>query len=541
MAVPKKEFPIISKPKIVVFSGPAATISNSPPLVTSNKARLAGERILPGRFEHLVPQTLYEPVTVKIKKFSAHPLEEDAAEVYHNNGKDYYEVTLKPEDGPYPLPYMARRKDGSVKGVPFEASDLFDAALNYGGRQGFYPDASRIFMDIDRTIPGRTPNGEGSVLDRKAEYVFVRVLPPGGYKKKGEVSGIDYFPYSFTPTAKTTRYSDLARVANKVQTTLDAGGYEGAIWLEGTVSTEETLYWLSLLIDTDAPIVGSASQGPHGVLGNDGDKNIVDSVDYILSGRGRQLGAVAILDQVIYAAREVQKGDDRPGGFKATGGHGGILGSVKGGNVTIWYGPKYKHTSSSDVNLSRLPESVQFIEKSGDTSMTSIKIKNPDGTLKGETIPRVHIFKNGFYSQKDETENPDQEVDVFAKIDQAIAEQKSPDEREPKLHGFVFEGTTPYARGAKSVLKALDIGAYSGIPVVRVARGDPSGRVATNWEDLTIEGSNLTATKARLLLAASMLKLGRLPKANDPRHPTAAERHAVVEKIRAFQEIFETH
>ena len=148
----------MAKPRIAVFSGPNATISNSPALVTSNKGRLPGEPMLEGRFDHLVGQLLYEPVTVRIKKFSAHPLEEDARELYHDDGRDYYEVELRPEDGPYLLPYMARRK-GGPSGVPFEAGDLSDAGMNYGGRQFFYPDASRIFADIDRTISGRGREG----------------------------------------------------------------------------------------------------------------------------------------------------------------------------------------------------------------------------------------------------------------------------------------------------------------------------------------------------------------------------------------------
>ena len=61
------------KPRIAVFSGPRATIANTPPLVTSNKGRAAGERQLEGRFDHLVPQRLHEPVRVRIEKFSAHP------------------------------------------------------------------------------------------------------------------------------------------------------------------------------------------------------------------------------------------------------------------------------------------------------------------------------------------------------------------------------------------------------------------------------------------------------------------------------------
>ena len=61
------------KPKIAVFSGPRATVTNSPPLVTSNKARLPGEPLLPGRFDHLVGQLLHEPVTVRIQEVHGAP------------------------------------------------------------------------------------------------------------------------------------------------------------------------------------------------------------------------------------------------------------------------------------------------------------------------------------------------------------------------------------------------------------------------------------------------------------------------------------
>jgi len=212
------------KPRIAIFSGPNATIANSPPLVTSNKARLPNERRIPGRYDHLVPQILYEPVTVKIKKFSAHPLEADSAEVYHDDGKDYYEATLTPDDGPYLLPYMAKRKaDGSENGIPFEGADLENPAIRFGGRQGFYPDASRIFLDIDRTISGRSMTGEGSILDRKAEYDFIRALPPGGYTKSGEIAGRDYFPYEPHALNKSPRVRDLVRSVNSVQTASCSG------------------------------------------------------------------------------------------------------------------------------------------------------------------------------------------------------------------------------------------------------------------------------------------------------------------------------
>ena len=530
----------MAKPRIAIFSGPRSTIANTPTLVTSKKGRLPRDRTLPGRSDHLVPQVLYEPVRVKIRKFSAHPLEEDARAVYHDDGKEYYEVELQPEDGPYLLPYMARRADGSPNGVPFEDDDLLNAALNYGGRQFFYPDASRIFTEIDRTISGRDEHGEGSILDRRADYDFIRVMPPAGYTQRGEVSGVDYFPYKPFPLAKSLRYQDLARVINAVQSTLASGNYVGGIWLQATPTIEETLYWLSLLVDTDLPIAGIASQRTHGQLANDGDRNLVDAVNYMLSGKGTGLGAVGMQDEQIFAARELKKADDRPGGYKATGGHGGILGNI-GPPLTIWYKPAYKHTSSSDVNLSKLPEEVEFLDAVEDTTLTKIRVKNPDGTLRAESIPRVHIVKHGAYMAEDESENPDHEVDILARVQKGLEEQSRAYTGAPSFHGFVLEGMSPFGGGTRSQESALAIAIYSGMPVVRVARADPGGPVPFGRAQLGIVGSNLDTNKARLLLIAAMLRLGRLPKAKDPRNPTSIEREAAVAKMAQFQDIFDTH
>ena len=530
----------MDRQRIAVFSGPRSTIANSPTLVTGNKGRLAGDRMLSGRYEHLVPQLLHEPAVVRIRKYSAHPLEEDSAAVYHHDGNDYYEVELRPEDGPYPLPYVARRANGSDGGQPFEEADLFDPDLNYGGRQFFYPDASRMFAEIDRTISGRDESGEGSILDRKADYDFIRVLPPGGYTQKGEKSGVDYFPYRPLAIRRSPRYRDLARATNAVHASLAGGKYAGGIWLEGSPTVEETIYWLSLLIDTDLALAGCASQRTHGQLANDGDRNIVDAVDLILSGRGAGIGAVGVQDERIYAAREFKKADDRPGNYKATGGHGGILGTV-GPPVTIWYKPAYRHTSGSDVNLSRLPDSLEFPEYTDGGATVRVAVKDDDGNLREEAIPRVHIVKYGAYMDEDETANPDNEVDIMARIDKGLADQGSGDPQSPRLHGFVLEGSSPYGLASMSQHSALEVATFSGMPVARVGRSDPGGRVPSGWDDVTIAGSNLDCNKARLLLMAAMLKLGRLPKARDPRKPTREERAATVAAVGRFQEIFENH
>jgi len=159
------------KPRIAHLAGPNATIQNTPPLVTSNKARAKHDLSLladpdgkPGRFDVLRPQRLAAPVTVYVEQFSAHPLETDAAELYgppdgyidsvgrvHKerqsaSDKPVYEVELRPEDGLYPLPYMATQSDGSA----WEEECAFAGAPEAKARQGFFPDGSRSFEEIDR-------------------------------------------------------------------------------------------------------------------------------------------------------------------------------------------------------------------------------------------------------------------------------------------------------------------------------------------------------------------------------------------------------
>jgi len=74
-----------------------------------------------------------------------------------------------------------------------------------------------------------------------------------------------------------------------------------------------------------------------------------------------------------------------------------------------------------------------------------------------------------------------------------------------------------------------------------VGRGNAEGVSPRSIEGLFIGGSNLTANKARLLLMASLLKLGALPQAKDPRSPTDAEREAVKRKVAEYQAIFDSH
>src|SRR5690242_9348782 len=190
------------RPRLAHFAGANATIMNSPPLVTSNKAReqhglplLRRPDGTPVRYDVLRAQRLAAPVTVYVEQFSAHPLERDAAELYappdgyldpsgvfhkEQQGPDdvpVFEVTLRPEDGLYPLPYMARQANGE----PWEDDCAYPGAPAHLARQSFYPDGSRELEEIDRFGIGE--HGVGNLIAAQADIDFYRPLPPGGYTK----------------------------------------------------------------------------------------------------------------------------------------------------------------------------------------------------------------------------------------------------------------------------------------------------------------------------------------------------------------------
>jgi L-asparaginase len=563
-----------SKIKIAHLAGPTATIQNSPPLVTSNKARrkygLPLRKNLNGtdpRFDVLRAQRLAAPTTVYVECFSAHPMEADAAELYgppdgflnakgefrkeRSSPQDtaVFEIELRPEDGVYPLPYMARQANGQA----WEEECVSPGAPADQARQGFYPDGSRSFQEIDRLSVG--PEGVGNLISSIADVDFYRMLPTAGYTKgllaalrtdvgegdiPRETRGKDFFAYKPFHLNESPPRPSLARLTNAAQRILTDRKYDGAIFTQGSPQVEETAYWLNLLIDTTVPICGTAAQRPHGEISNDGPRNLTDLVKYIASrvwadehGRNRA-GVIVLQEHRIFAAREVMKVDARPGGYIATGGHGGILGGMGTyGVAVLHYVPALKHTYQSEVNMSKIPSAVLVARATGDRiELTETKIKDADGSLFEAAIPSVTIVKDGGYYAEEYFDDPSVTTDLERMLAQKLSTNR--------LAGFVTEGLTPYGVMTSAVRQAvLQRAIYAGLPVVRVGRGSPDG--FADRHDYFIAGSNLTSTKARMLLMACLLKLGSLPPAKDPASPTAEELASTRRAVAAYQAIFDTH
>jgi hypothetical protein len=181
-----------------------------------------------------------------------------------------------------------------------------------------------------------------------------------------------------------------------------------------------------------------------------------------------------------------------------------------------------------------LPQSVEGTRREGSKiTKVPIRIKNEQGELLAAAIPKVTIVKHARYLPEDHSGDPAAEVDILARIEKNLSE--SP------LAGFVAEGAAPFGSMSNSVDAALRRATLSGMAVVKVGRGNAEGPVDPTRVPLCIAGSNLTATKARLLLMACLMKFGSLPPAADPERPTPAELEAVKSKLAEYQAVFDTH
>jgi hypothetical protein len=426
---------------------------------------------------------------------------------------------------------MARQADGSA----WEETATAPFAPPEDARQTFYPDARRLYEEIERF--GLGDHGTGVELWSIADFDFFRAAPSGGYTADSERLGQDFFVYYPYHLQSEPSLTSLAQATNQVQAVLATGDYAGVQWLEGSPTVEETLYWLGLLVDTKVPLVGHAAQRRHHSLSADGDRNVVDGVKYIASGvaldeRGEdRVGACLVVDELVYAARDVTKVDARPGGYEVTGGHGGVVADLGGyGPPQLTYLPTRRHTHCSDLRLTVLGRQVTGVAGSLATSVSpvDVAIRDDDGLIPA-AMPHVSITK---YSRYAATQTADDEVEILARIRANLAAAP--------LAGFVCEGMSPFGMADPTKNTALSVAIFAGMPVVRTGRGSTGG-MAYRMDPIFVSGNNLTATKARLLLMAALLRLGALPPATDPVNPTYAERAATEDAVARYQTLFDTH
>ena len=245
---------------------------------------------------------------------------------------------------------------------------------------------------------------------------------------------------------------EILQIAHSVDKAVKDPLVKGVIVTHGTVTSEETSYYLHLLIHTDKPLVLTNSQREHGTLGNDGDRNFIDALKVALSSEAAGKGVLLVHNQTISSAREFVKTSGRPGAFLS--GEFGVMGLV-GDSVAFYRSPTRRHTSRSEFNLD---------------SITA--------------LPKVEVI---VAHHSAEPRLAQVAVDMGAK-------------------GIVVLGFAASGRPHPVQVPVLQALAEKGVPIVLTSRGGVNNWLEPRPRDKFIRGDNLPAQKARILLELALTK-----------------------------------
>jgi len=226
---------------------------------------------------------------------------------------------------------------------------------------------------------------------------------------------------------------------------------DGIVVTHGSNTSEETSYFLNLVLDTDKPVVVVAAQRQRGALSEDGSRNLFDAVRVASHPDAAGRGVMLVAGDMIHAARDVTKTlSYRTETWNS--GDLGVLGLSDPDRIRFYRMPYGRHTSTSGLRL--------------------------DGIDRAAELPRVDI------------------VYVYADAGPELVEAAVT----AGAKGIVVAG---FATGSASpaMATALDEARNKGIAIIMSHRGG-NGRVQTGREFTSAD--NLTPQKARILLMLAL-------------------------------------
>jgi len=120
------------------------------------------------------------------------------------------------------------------------------------------------------------------------------------------IANVELLEFSNVPSPYMTP-KDMWELSKLVKNISKNKDVDGIVITHGTDTLEETAYFLDLTVNTEKPIVLTASMRNINELGTDGPRNVLSSVRVAISEKAKSMGVMVCLNDEIHSAREVTK------------------------------------------------------------------------------------------------------------------------------------------------------------------------------------------------------------------------------------------
>lgn len=145
------------------------------------------------------------------------------------------------------------------------------------------------------------------------------------------------------------------KIAKRVNEILERKNVDGVVITHGTDTLEETAYFLNLTIKSKKPVILVGSMRPSTSLSADGPMNLYNAVALASSDKAIGKGVLVLMNDEIFAARDVTKTSTiNVASFQARS--GGAIGYVYYGKTEIYYQPLRTNTSNSIFEIKKLSD-----------------------------------------------------------------------------------------------------------------------------------------------------------------------------------------
>ena len=163
----------------------------------------------------------------------------------------------------------------------------------------------------------------------------------------------------FQVASESLRNENLLTLGKRVSDLAKRDDVDGIVITHGTDTTEETAYFLNLVVHTDKPIVVVASMRPGTAMSADGTLNLFNAVSVAGNKESRSRGVLVVMNDEINSARDVSKMINiRPDAFKSPW---GALGMIVEGKSYWFRRLDKRHTNASEFDIDKI-KSLPLVE-----------------------------------------------------------------------------------------------------------------------------------------------------------------------------------
>jgi L-asparaginase len=145
-------------------------------------------------------------------------------------------------------------------------------------------------------------------------------------------------------------YDDLRKLSLRIEEVLQSPEIDGAVYVQGTNTIEETAYFLNLTVHSEKPVVVTGAQRPYNGLSSDAQMNLLDAIRLAGAPTARGMGSLVAFNGEINAAREVTKTNTYHLQTFQTRDLG-LLGYIDADKIEFYRTPHRRHTTKSEFTL----------------------------------------------------------------------------------------------------------------------------------------------------------------------------------------------